>query len=73
AAGVPVGVRRLPAGVLTDGVALARSGWRTATLGRATVGTLLRIHTSRDSVGHCAGAGIAPAAALLDAMVRELV
>ncbi len=73
ACGVPVRVRRLPAGVLTDGVALARAGWRTATLGRATVGTLLRIHTSRDSVGYCTGAGVGPAAAMLDALVRELL
>ncbi len=72
ATGTPVSVRRLPPGVLTDGVALARAGWTSATLGRATVGTLLRIHTPRDSVGHLAGAGIGPAAALLEAMVREL-
>jgi Peptidase family M28 len=70
--GIPVRVRRLPAGVLTDGVALARAGWRCATLSRATIRTLLRIHTPRDSVGFCTGAGVEPAAALLDAMVREL-
>jgi Peptidase family M28 len=70
--GVAVGVRRLPAGVLTDGVALARGGWQSATLGRATVGTLLRIHTPRDAVGYCTGAGIEPAAALLHVMVLEL-
>jgi len=71
--GVPIRVRRLPRGVLTDGVALARAGWACATLSRATVGTLLRIHTPQDSVEMLAGTGIGPAAALLDAMVRELL
>lgn len=71
--GTALRVRRLPPGVLTDGVALARAGWRTATLSRATAGTLLRIHTPRDAVGHCTGAGVAPASALLDAIVRGLV
>ncbi len=71
--GVPLRIRRLPQGVLTDGVALARAGWPCATLSRATARTLLRIHTPRDSVEMLAGTGIGPAAALLDAMVRELL
>ncbi len=70
--GTPCRVRALPLGVLTDGVALARAGWECATLGRATLGTLLRIHTPRDSVEHLEGSGVAPAAALLAAIVREL-
>jgi Peptidase family M28 len=70
---IPLRVRRLPAGVLTDGVALARAGWTTATLSRATAGTLFRIHTRRDSVENLEGSGIEAAAALLDAMVRELL
>jgi len=70
--GVNCRVRRPPRGVLTDGVALTRAGWSCATLGRATLGTLLRIHTRRDSVEHLEGAGIASAAALLAAMVQEL-
>lgn len=64
--------RALPLGVLTDGVALARAGWQCATLGRATLGTLLRIHTPRDSVEHLEGAGVASAASLLAATVQEL-
>lgn len=70
--GIPVRARRLPRGVLTDGVALARAGWACATLSRATVRTLLRIHTRRDSVGHLAGNGIAPAAVVLESLVKEL-
>jgi hypothetical protein len=64
-------VRRLPPGVLTDGVALARAGWSTATLTRSTLRTLARIHTSRDCVGAMQGSAIASAAALLAAIVEE--
>ncbi len=64
--------RALPLGVLTDGVALSRAGWQCATLGRATLGTLLRIHTPRDSVEHLEGSGVASAASLLAAIVQEL-
>jgi len=70
--GIAVRARRLPWGVLTDGVALARAGWVCATLSRATGRTLLRIHTRRDSVGHLEGSGIAPAAVLLESLVKEL-
>ena len=70
--GTPCRVRALPIGVLTDGVALARAGWECATLSRATVRTLLRIHTPRDSVEHLEGSGVASAAALLAAIVQEL-
>ncbi len=69
--GITCRVRRLPVGVLTDGVALTRAGWTCATLGRATLGTLRRIHTPRDSVEHLEGGGIASAAALLAAFVEE--
>ncbi|HUX33287.1 MAG TPA: M28 family peptidase [Gemmatimonadaceae bacterium] len=70
--GIAVRARPLPRGVLTDGVALARAGWACATLSRATARTLLRIHTRRDSVGHLEGSGIAPAAVLLESLVKEL-
>jgi Peptidase family M28 len=65
-------VRALPMGVLTDGVALSRAGWVCGTVGRATIGTLLRIHTSRDSVELLTGSGVALASALLAATVQEL-
>ena len=72
ASGVACRARPTPAGVFTDGVALARAGWATATLSRATLGTLMRIHTPRDSVGSYEGTAIAPAAAFLVAIVKEL-
>lgn len=70
--GIRCGVRVLPVGVLTDGVALSRAGWACASLGRASIGTLFRIHTPRDSVEHMEGSGVASAAALLAAIVQEL-
>jgi hypothetical protein len=73
ATGVSCRARRLPGGVLTDGVALTRAGWVCATLSRASLGTLLRIHTPRDDVEHLQGSAIAPAATLLAALVGELL
>ena len=69
---LPVAARRLPAGILTDGVALTRAGWRAVTVSRAGVATLLRIHTPRDSVGQLEGTGIDAVAELLATAVREL-
>ncbi len=73
AAAIDYLVRPVPPGVLTDGVALSRAGWECATLGRATPGTLFRIHTPRDSVEHLEGRSVADAAALLAALIEELV
>jgi hypothetical protein len=58
-------VLRLIPGILTDSVALADRGWRTVTLSRGTARTLKRIHTSRDTLEHMSGAGIAGAARVL--------
>ncbi|OYV72677.1 MAG: hypothetical protein B7Z72_04240 [Gemmatimonadetes bacterium 21-71-4] len=69
---LPLAVRRLPAGILTDGVALARAGWRAVTVSRAGVATLLRIHTRRDVVGPLDGTGIETVAALLAATANEV-
>jgi putative aminopeptidase FrvX len=71
--GVDVRAGRTPAGVLTDATALAGAGWASATLSRATFGTLMRIHTPRDSVGMLEGRSIDQAAALLAATVEELL
>jgi hypothetical protein len=73
ASGLACRSHRTPAGVLTDGTALARAGWDCATLSRATPGTLMRIHTPRDCVGSFEGTSIAPAAAFLVATVQELL
>lgn len=44
----PVRVRRLPAGILVDSLALARAGARAVTVARVGWGTLRRIHTPAD-------------------------
>lgn len=72
AAAIDYLVRPVPPGALTDGLALSRAGWECATLGRATLGTLFRIHTPRDSVEHLEGRGVADSAAVLAALIEEL-
>ncbi len=71
--GLTCRVRATPAGVLTDGVALARAGWECGTVARAAMATLRRIHTRRDSVEYLAGSGATLAASLLAATVQELL
>jgi len=68
----PLRVTRLLPGILTDHVPLARAGWRTVTLSRGTIRTLLRIHTSRDTLAHLHGRGIAAAAQVLARVAMEL-
>jgi hypothetical protein len=47
--GLEVRPRRLPLGILVDGIPLARAGARAVTIGRLTWRTLRRIHTPRDA------------------------
>lgn len=70
--GEPLRVMRVIPGILTDHVALARAGWPAVTLSRGTVRTLQRIHTSRDTLAHLRGRGIAAAAQVLAHVVTEL-
>jgi hypothetical protein len=49
AAGLPVRLRRLPLGILTDSVPFARRGLPAVTIGRLTWRTLRVIHTPRDT------------------------
>jgi hypothetical protein len=63
---------RLIPGILTDSVALARVGWPTLTLSRGTLRTLLRIHTSRDTLVHMSGRGVDGAARVLARTAMEL-
>jgi hypothetical protein len=49
AAGLPVRIRRLPVGILTDSVPFARRGVPAVTIGRLTWKTLRTIHTPRDT------------------------
>ena len=65
-------VFRLIPGILTDSVALADAGWVTVTLSRGTVRTLMRIHTSRDTLATMDGRGIAGAARVLAQTATEL-
>ena len=51
-AGLPVRLRRLPAGILTDSLPFARAGVPAVTIGRLTWRTLRTIHTPRDTPDH---------------------
>jgi len=73
ACGVPVRAHRLLPGVLTDGVALADAGWDVVTLSKGGIGTLARIHTSRDGAERLDGTGIAEVARVLSALVEAAI
>ncbi|HEX6049134.1 MAG TPA: M28 family peptidase [Gemmatimonadaceae bacterium] len=64
-AGTSVRAHRLLPGVLTDGVALADAGWNVVTLSKGGLGTLARIHSSRDRPELVTGTGIAEVARLM--------
>jgi len=49
AVGLPVRLRRLPLGILTDSVPFARRGLPALTIGRLTWRTLRLIHTPADT------------------------
>ena len=72
AQGEPLRVMRLIPGILTDAVALADAGWETVTLSRGDIRTLMRIHTSRDTLETMRGTRIASAAAILARTATEL-
>jgi hypothetical protein len=64
AAGWPK-VRRLPPGLLMDGVALADAGWKVVNVSKGNWRTVSRIHTSKDDRAHLDGNGIEQVATLL--------
>ncbi len=68
----PLRVIRLIPGILTDHVPLAAAGWKTLTLSRGDARTLGRIHTSRDTLEHMRGTGIASMARILARTATEL-
>jgi hypothetical protein len=70
--GVRVKVQPMLPGILADSMAFADAGWDAITLSRGNIGTLGRVHTSRDNLVHLNGTGIAQAAHLLAAAVEEL-
>ena len=67
-----VRVRPIIRGILTDSMAFRKAGWDSCTLSRGNLGTLARVHTSRDEPGRVDGAGVALAARILAATIEEL-
>jgi len=51
--GLPVGVRRLPLGILVDSLPFARAGATAITIARLDWSTLRRLHTPHDSAEGC--------------------
>ncbi len=68
---VPITVTRHTPGIMVDSAALAAHGIPAVTLSRVTLGTLQRIHTSRDTADRLSGSGIEQAAAVMTSFVRE--
>ena len=70
--GLKLAVGRLIPGILADSMAFADRGIESVTVSRATLSTLARIHTRRDTSNALAGSGVAVAGALLSSLVEEL-
>lgn len=68
---VPIRVTRHTPGIMVDSAALAARGIPAVTLSRVTLGTLQRIHTSRDTADRLSGSGIDRAAAAMTSFVRD--
>lgn len=66
------GSRPMLPGVLADNIAFSDAGWDSITISRGNLGTLARVHTSRDRADHIDGTGIAQASLLIAAIVEEL-
>ena len=71
--GIAVSRRGMLPGVLADNIAFTSAGWESFTLARGNLGTLARVHTSRDRPEEIEGTGIAMAAQLLAATAEELI
>jgi len=69
---LPLRVRGVIPGVLVDSIAFSDAGWDSVTLSRGNIATLARVHTSSDTRARLNGTGIAMAAYLLAATVKEL-
>ena len=65
-------VRRLPLGVLTDSVAIARRGGTSVTFSRGDWSSLARVHGANDSLERLRGTGIPGMAALMAEVARRL-
>ncbi len=72
APGDPPQLRGMLPGVMADNIAFSDSGWDSFTISRGNLGTLARVHTSRDNAGSVDGRGVDQAALLIAAIVEEL-
>jgi hypothetical protein len=70
--GVPVTMRRMLPGILTDSVAFADAGAVSVTFSRGTWWSLARVHSARDDLSRLRGTGIAVTAAVLAETARGL-
>ncbi|MEO8576597.1 MAG: M28 family peptidase, partial [Gemmatimonadales bacterium] len=70
--GLEIAKHRMLLGILADNIAFTSAGWSSLTLSRGNLGTLARVHTSRDRAETIDGTGIAMAAQLLAATAEEL-
>jgi Zn-dependent M28 family amino/carboxypeptidase len=70
--GFPIRVRGIISGILADSIAFADAGWDAVTVSRGNLGTLGRVHSSRDTLDRLDGSGIAQAARLLAVTIEEL-
>ena len=71
--GIEITKQRMLLGILADNIAFTSAGWSSFTLSRGNLGTLARVHTSRDRAETIDGTGIAIAARLLAATAEELL
>jgi len=72
AQGERIRIIHLIPGVLTDHVAFARAGWRSVTLSRGRLRTLMRIHTDTDTMAYIDGRCIDAAARVLATAATEM-
>ena len=70
--GNPARISRLLPGILVDAVAFADAGWKAVTISKATLSSVARIHTFRDTMDHLHGEGIATAAGIAVAALKRL-
>ena len=70
--GIHASVTPMLPGVLADNIAFTDAGWESITISRGNLGTLARVHTAGDHPDRITGAGVAQAARLLAATVKEL-
>jgi hypothetical protein len=71
AAGMAGGITRYMPGIMVDSAAFAACGLPAVTLSRATLSTLRRIHTSRDTADRLNGDGTGRVAAVMTGFIRE--